>query len=181
MSLSYRYVLPSLSLLLALGGAHAQAPQAAIAAPNVVQISPTLTSSGQPTAAALAALGAQGYQAVIYLAPPTVSDAVHDEALIVGRQGMVFVNLPIQFGNPTEQDVDTFIAVLAGLGKRRVLVHCQVNMRASSMVFLYRVLAGKEDPRLAYEAVSKVWVPDGAWKRLIQTELHKHAINFEPY
>src|SRR6267154_3302003 len=32
----------------------------------------------------------QVVEAVIHLAPPTVHDAIHDEALIVGRQGLVF-------------------------------------------------------------------------------------------
>ena len=149
--------------------------------PNVVVISPRLTTSGQPSAQALAALGALGFEAVIYLAPPNVSDAVRDEAVIVGRQGIVFVNIPIKFDHPTEQDYDAFAAVLGALSNRKVLVHCQVNLRASSMVFLYRAIARKEDPRIAYEAVTGVWAPEGPWKRLIADLLRKHAVNFEPY
>ena len=45
-------------------------------APNRVDVSPTITTSGQPTAETLAALGKLGYEAVIYLAPPTVADAI---------------------------------------------------------------------------------------------------------
>jgi hypothetical protein len=33
-----------------------------------------------------------------------------------------------------------------GLGDRKVLVHCQVNRRASSMTFLYRVIAETAAP-----------------------------------
>ncbi len=151
------------------------------AAPNIVEVSPRLVTSGQPTAEALAGLRAQGFDAVVYLAPPTVSDAVRDEALIVGRQGLVFVNIPIRFDAPTEQDFEALAAVLKGLSERRVLVHCQINLRASSMVFLYRVIAAKEDPARAYEAVAAVWSPEGAWKRYLQTMLRKHGIDFEPY
>jgi len=151
------------------------------AAPNIVEVSPRLVTSGQPTAEALAGLRAQGFDAVVYLAPPTVSDAVRDEALIVGRQGLVFVNIPIRFDAPTEQDFEALAAVLKGLAERRVLVHCQINLRASSMVFLYRVIAAKEDPARAYEAVAAVWSPEGAWKRYLQTMLRKHGVDFEPY
>jgi protein tyrosine phosphatase (PTP) superfamily phosphohydrolase (DUF442 family) len=151
------------------------------AAPNIVEASPRLVTSGQPTAEALAGLRAQGFDAVVYLAPPTVSDAVRDEALIVGRQGLVFVNIPIRFDAPTEQDFDALAAVLKGLSERRVLVHCQINLRASSMVFLYRVIAAKEDPARAYEAVAAVWSPEGAWKRYLETMLRKHGVDFEPY
>ncbi len=151
------------------------------AAPNIVEVSPRLVTSGQPTAEALAGLRAQGFDAVVYLAPPTVSDAVRDEALIVGRQGLMFVNIPIRFDAPAEQDFEALAAVLKGLSERRVLVHCQINLRASSMVFLYRVIAAKEDPARAYEAVAAVWSPEGAWKRYLQTMLRKHGVDFEPY
>lgn len=152
-----------------------------IDAPNVVPITAQLTSSGQPTAKALESLSAQGYEAVIYLAPPHVSDAVREENIIVGRQNMVFVNIPIVFNKPAVSDYETFAAILQGLGNKKVLVHCQVNMRASTMVFLYRVVVGKEDPVLAYEAVSKVWAPSGPWKQLMLDVLQKHKISFEPY
>ena len=172
--------LGSLVFALTLGatlGALAQTPR--LAAPNVVEISPRLVTSGQPSADALAGLKAQRFDADIYLAPPTVSDAVHDEQLIVTRQGLTFINIPIRFDNPTDADFETFAGVMTGLGSRKVLVHCQVNLRASSMVFLYRTIVLKEDPRVAYEAVSGVWSPEGPWRRLIETELRKHNVAFE--
>ena len=116
---------------------------------------------------------------MVYLAPPTVGDAVRDEATIVGRQGLVYVNLPVDFEAPTSRDVDAFVGVLDALRGRKVLVHCQVNLRASSMVFLYRVVALKEEPRVAYAAVSGVWAPHGPWRRLIETELARRGIRFE--
>ena len=168
-------------LLVALAAVPASAQRTDLRAPNVVEISPLLVTSGQPPAAGLAGLAAQGFEAVIYLAPPTVSDAVKDEAQIVARQGLVFVNIPIGFENPTAKDFETFAGVLRGLAGRKVLVHCQVNMRASSMVFLYRAIVLQEDPRVAYDSVIKTWVPEGRWKRLIQDQLREHKIAFEPF
>lgn len=167
-------------LALACGAAMAGASAQKLDAPNVIEISPKLTTSGQPTRDALAGLAAQGFEAVIYLAPPTVSDAVRDEPLIVGRQGLVFVNLPIDFDKPTARDADTFAAVLRALGDRKVLVHCQVNMRASSMVFLYRAIHAKDDARTAYESVSRVWNPNRAWRALIVDQLRANQVPFEP-
>jgi protein tyrosine phosphatase (PTP) superfamily phosphohydrolase (DUF442 family) len=155
--------------------------QGALRAPNVVEISPTLVTSGQPSANALAQLGAQGFQAVISLSPPNAHDAVQDEPSIITRQGLTFIDIPIDFGRPTERDFDEFAKALSSLSGRKVLVHCQVNMRASTMVFLYRTIVAKEDPQRAYEAVIKVWVPEGPWKRLIREELRQHKIDFEPY
>ena len=165
---------------LVLGGA-AFAIEPAIEAPNVVAISPRLVTSGQPTASALSRLAAQGFGAVIYLAPPTVPDAVPGEAKIVRKQGLEFINIPIKFGNPTEADFNSFIAAMNGLRERKVLVHCQVNMRASSMTFLYRVVVGHETPEQAYESVARVWSPKGPWKGLLVSQLRKAGIQFEPY
>ncbi|HUL63434.1 MAG TPA: protein tyrosine phosphatase family protein [Burkholderiaceae bacterium] len=173
----------TLTVLLATAGLtlalSAPAQAAGLAADNVVEISPRLVTSGQPSAEMLAKLKALGFDAVIYLAPPTVMDAVRDEPLIVARQGLTFINIPIQFDNPTESDFETFAAVLHGLSESKVLVHCQINLRASSMVFLYRTVVLKEDPRQAYDAVAKVWSPSGPWRKLIENQLHKHKIGFE--
>jgi protein tyrosine phosphatase (PTP) superfamily phosphohydrolase (DUF442 family) len=153
----------------------------AAAAPNRVEVSPRLVTSGQPTAAELGDLGAQGYGAVIYLAPPSVPDAVADEARIVGRQGLVFVNLPIRFDAPTAADVEAFNALVQALAPRKLLVHCQINLRASTLVFLYRSTALREDPRLAWESVSRVWTPEGPWRNLVEQTLARHHIVFDPF
>lgn len=108
-------------------------------------------------------------------------DAVRDEALIVGRQGITFVNIPIKFDNPTEKDYEAFAAVLGALSKRKVLVHCQINLRASTLVFLYRVVAEKENPNVAYDSVARIWSPHGAWKPLAQGLLRKNGVAFEIY
>ncbi|HXA47951.1 MAG TPA: protein tyrosine phosphatase family protein [Burkholderiaceae bacterium] len=152
-----------------------------IDAPNVVPISATLVTSGQPTADAIAHLAEQGFAADIYLAPLTVPDAVPGEADSVRKQGMEFVNIPIKFGTPTEADFQAFVDAMNKFQDRKVLVHCQVNMRASSMTFLYRVIVGHEDPEKAYESVARVWSPHGPWKELIVSQLHKAGIKFEPY
>jgi len=159
----------------------ARAAEAKLAAPNIVPITPRLVTSGQPTAESLATLGQLGFEAVIYLAPLTVSDAVPAEPELLARQRIEFLNIPIVFDSPGAADFEALANALDRWRDKKVLVHCQVNMRASSMVFLYRVLRLKEAPELAYEAVEKVWSPRGAWHRLIVDQLRKHQIAFEPY
>jgi protein tyrosine phosphatase (PTP) superfamily phosphohydrolase (DUF442 family) len=154
-------------------------------APNIVPITPRLVTSGQPSATALAQLGARGYGAVIYLAPASVPSAVADEAAIVSRQGLAYHHLPIRFAEPTPQDYRQLAAQLdvdlREATGRKVLVHCEANFRASSMVFLYRTIALKEDPQLAYESVARVWTPVGAWRRYIVAMLRDAGVAFEPY
>jgi hypothetical protein len=54
-------------------------------------------------------------------------------------------------------------------------------MRASTLTFLYRVLAEKVDPQKAWESVSGVWTPQGPWKTLMLERLQKQGIAFDPF
>ena len=159
---------------------HAPAQAFELDSPNVVQVSPNLITSGQPTPGALAKLGKLGIQAVIYLAPDTVHDAVRDEPQLLRQQGIEYIHIPIPFEAPSESDFVAVSSALDHLNGKKVLVHCQVNMRASTMVFLYRAITLHEDPALAYESVSRVWSPEGAWKQLVVGLLKRHGIPFQP-
>jgi protein tyrosine phosphatase (PTP) superfamily phosphohydrolase (DUF442 family) len=156
-------------------------PARALTAPNVVVIDANLVTSGQPSAGALANLSAEGFEAVVYLAPATVSDAVKDEPILVRRQGIEFIHIPIPFGAPSETHFEAVSTALQRLRGKKVLVHCQVNMRASTMVFLFRVLHRKENPATAYDAVTQVWSPQGPWRDMAQGLLAKRRVAFELY
>jgi protein tyrosine phosphatase (PTP) superfamily phosphohydrolase (DUF442 family) len=147
--------------------------------PNLIPITERLTSSGQPSAAWLETLGARGYEVVIYLAPLTVGDAIPEEPQILARQSIDFVHIPIAFNRPTDADFDSFAAAMTRFADKKVLVHCQINMRASSMVFLYRTIVGKEDPQVAFASVEKVWTPNGVWKAFMQAQLQRHGVTFD--
>jgi hypothetical protein len=54
-------------------------------------------------------------------------------------------------------------------------------MRASTMMFLYRLVVGRESPEKAYEAVAGVWSPHGPWKTLVISQLRNAGVAFEPY
>ena len=149
-------------------------------APNVVVISDRLVTSGQPTAAALSRLSSAGFQAVVYLAPFTVPNAVSNEAEILQPQGIEFIHIPIPFGNPTADHAKAVSQTLERLGGRKVLVHCEINLRASSMVFLHRATVVRDDPARAYASVTAVWSPSGPWRKLIDDQLRAAGVKFEP-
>ncbi|MFO1303397.1 MAG: protein tyrosine phosphatase family protein [Burkholderiales bacterium] len=154
---------------------------AALEAPNVVMISDRLATSGQPKAASLAELGREGYTKVIYLVPPGAPDAVADEAKILRAQGIEFVVVPIAWERPSDADFDAFAAAMGKADAGKVLVHCQINLRASTMTFLYRTVVLGVPPDKAYEAVTAVWSPNAVWKRYATAQLARAGIAFEPY
>jgi protein tyrosine phosphatase (PTP) superfamily phosphohydrolase (DUF442 family) len=161
--------------------ADSSAAVSALQAPNVVVISDQLVTSGQPSVRTLSQLKAQGFDVVLYLAPPSVSDAVADEPSILQGQGVEYINFPIRFASPTAEDFAAVSAVLTRFKDKKVLVHCQVNMRASTMVFLHRVIVDNVAPEKAYESVTAVWSPQGPWRVLIIDLLRQHQIAFEPF
>jgi protein tyrosine phosphatase (PTP) superfamily phosphohydrolase (DUF442 family) len=171
-----RHVVFALASLPFVAPAQAQA----LDAPNIVNISSRLVTSGQPPAATLARLASLGFQAVLYLAPNTVSNAVKSEPDLLKQQNIEFVHIPIPFGSPNASHVEAVFNALRRLSDKQVLVHCEVNMRASCMVFLYRAIVLKEDPVRAYTSVTTIWSPRGPWRTLIQDQLRTAGVKFDP-
>jgi protein tyrosine phosphatase (PTP) superfamily phosphohydrolase (DUF442 family) len=148
---------------------------------NFVAASDRLHTSGQPSAAQLGALSDKGYALVINLAPPTSFGSLPNEGMLVGRSGMSYVNIPVDFHAPRPEDFALFSKILNHAGTRRVLIHCQLNLRASMFTFLYRVVHEGVDPDIAYDGVTAVWTPDERWKEFARVVLRRHDIAFEPY
>lgn len=162
--------------------ARSRAEAPGLEAPNVLPVRADLVCSGQPTPAALRRLGALGFDAVMYLAPFSVGDAVREEPELLRAQGIEFAHVPMVWDAPTLAQVDQVLDTLKrwqGV-KRQVLVHCQVNLRASSLVFLYRVLIGHEEPGRAWADVTRIWSPNKTWNGLIRAALQRAGIAFDP-
>jgi protein tyrosine phosphatase (PTP) superfamily phosphohydrolase (DUF442 family) len=167
----------ALALIVALHAALANA----LDAPNVVTISPRLVTAGQPSETSLSALREEGFTAVIYLAPTTAQDAVPREPAMLREQGIAFAKVPIHWQQPIDADYDAFAAAMKRVPDGKVLVHCQINLQASTMTFLYRAIELRDPPDKAYESVAAVWSPNATWKRFIAARLARAGIAFEPY
>lgn len=138
---------------------------------NHVENTPRISSAGMPTRSQFAAIANAGYDAVISLAPATVLGAHDDEGALVTQHGMHYFNIPVDFAAPRPEDFDRFVRILDAQHGKRVLVHCQINLRASSFVFLYRAIVLREDPDMAYDDVLRVWQPAKQWREFIRDTL----------
>jgi protein tyrosine phosphatase (PTP) superfamily phosphohydrolase (DUF442 family) len=142
---------------------------------NFVGWRPGLASASQPSAAWLRELDKSTYDIVINLAPPGVHGSIAEEAEIVRSRGVTYANIPVVFGNPTAEDFRRFTELMDAHRGRNVFVHCQVNLRGSSFVFLYRVIHEGADVRESLEKMTSVWAPDRVWKRFIEETLAAHG------
>jgi uncharacterized protein (TIGR01244 family) len=122
-----------------------------------------ITTSGQPTEEQLADIQALGVRHVVNLGLHTHEKALPDEAASVGRLGMTYIHIPVDFGNPTEQDFREFCAVMERLKDVPVHVHCIANARVSAFFYRYRRdVLGMEETQARAEMES-VWQPRGVW------------------
>jgi protein tyrosine phosphatase (PTP) superfamily phosphohydrolase (DUF442 family) len=145
---------------------------------NYVVATERLHTSGQPNAAALATLAGQGFELVVNLAPPGNQGAVAEEGKLVAEDGPTYVNIPVNWQQPTYEDFALFSAVMNGARDRKTLVHCQLNMRASAFTFLYRVVHEGVAPEEALKALQAVWIPRDQWAAFTADVLKRHEIDF---
>jgi protein tyrosine phosphatase (PTP) superfamily phosphohydrolase (DUF442 family) len=138
---------------------------------NFVAASDAIHTSGQPSAAQLRRLRARGYSAVINLAPSGSYGSIADEAAILADAGLAYVQIPVDWSNPTAADFARFIDALRAQRGGKVLVHCQMNLRASTFVFLSRVVHDGAEMEVAFDNVHAVWTPNETWTQVYS----KHA------
>jgi uncharacterized protein (TIGR01244 family) len=139
---------------------------------NYRAVDETLGTSGQPTAAQLAAIAQAGFQTVINLAlhnDPRYS--LPDEEGTVHSLGMHYVHIPVQFASPTRNDLLAFFDAMEAHRGEKVWVHCAANMRVSAFLGLYRVLRQGADTEQAFDLMRDLWQPDVVWSTFMAEAL----------
>src|SRR5258708_3612830 len=137
---------------------------------NYRQAAPDLAASGQPKENQLSAIADAGYEVVINLALHNDSRySLLDETASVTALGMKYFHIPVQFDNPTEQDLLAFFNAMEQSQGHRVGAHCAANMRVTAFVALYRVLRQGWLEDEAFALVHEIWQPNKTWSEFIAT------------
>jgi len=134
-----------------------------------------LSSSGMPTAEQMKEVADAGVKVVINLALTTSPGALPNEDSVVESLGMKYIHIPVEWNNPTKQNLEGFFDAMDEHKEAKVLVHCQANYRASSFIMLYRTLRlgwKKED---AIPVMEKMWNPEDfpVWQKFIEDMLKR--------
>jgi protein tyrosine phosphatase (PTP) superfamily phosphohydrolase (DUF442 family) len=148
--------------------------------PNLISISTRIDTAGQPSEEQLIGLKQAGYDMVINLAPPDAIGSIENEGGLVTRTGLAYVNIPVDWNKPDIDDFHLFSDLLDITEHRHILVHCQVNRRASLFTFLYRVVHEHADVDEEYEKVTLIWSPEPHWLEFANNVMSDHRIDFEP-
>jgi protein tyrosine phosphatase (PTP) superfamily phosphohydrolase (DUF442 family) len=140
-----------------------------------------LCTSGQPTAAQLAAIAEAGFATIINLAlhdDPRYS--LPDEPGVVNSLGLEYVHIPVRFAAPTEADLLAFFAAMDTHRGQRLWVHCAANMRVSAFLGLYRVIKLGWAAGPAFELMRGLWQPEEVWSSFIAAALERHGRQSAP-
>jgi protein tyrosine phosphatase (PTP) superfamily phosphohydrolase (DUF442 family) len=134
---------------------------------NYLPISTQLATSGQPTTNQFSAIQRAGYSIIINLAPANVENALPNEAAVVASLGMDYINIPVNFSHPRQQDFEKFVSLLQRHSHQKIWVHCAANMRVSCFIFKYRTAILGTNQNHAQADLRKIWQPNAVWKRFI--------------
>jgi protein tyrosine phosphatase (PTP) superfamily phosphohydrolase (DUF442 family) len=142
---------------------------------NYVQHTSSVSSSGMPTTAQFARIGKAGFDVVIDLVPVGSITGHANERELVRDAGMAYFSVPVSFMSPKASDYEQFVQAVRQHDGARTLVHCELNMRASAFVFLFRVIELGTDPDEAFEDVTRIWQPASHWKAFMRDTLSSHG------
>lgn len=139
---------------------------------NFKQLSPSLASAGMPKEPEFSLIKQKGYQHIINLIPGDFSD----EEKTVTDLSMSFEQVPVNWHEPKRSDFFQFVKLMKSYQQDKVLVHCQLNYRASAFVYLYQVTQLGIDKNLAQAQLHSIWQPEGVWLNFIN-DVEEHYKN----
>ena len=130
-------------------------------------VSDDLASSGMLELEEYQKIKAYGFKHVVNLIPGNqLKERKHVESL-----DMTYEQIPVDWDNPKLSDFETFVDLMKSYGDDKVYVHCQLNWRASSFVYLYRITQLGVSIDQALEDLTAIWQPKDGWQEFIDATL----------
>ena len=127
---------------------------------NFMQVTPEFCTGGQPRVEQFAKLKADGVKAVLNLRTPGEHRA-EEEQDAVQKAGLKYFNVPVNYQNPTEANVDEFLRITDDPSNRPMFIHCTAAIRVSAFWMIRRVLRDGMTVDAALEEAKKVGLTQG--------------------
>jgi len=134
---------------------------------NYRSVSENLASSGMLDLEDYQNIKAYGFKHVVNLIPGNqLKEQKYVESL-----DMTYEQIPVDWDNPKLSDFETFVDLMKSYGDDKVYVHCQLNWRASSFVYLYRITQLGVSIEEALQDLTAIWQPKDGWQEYIDATL----------
>ena len=106
---------------------------------NFLQVTPEFCTGGQPRPQHYAELKNRGVKAVLNLRTPGEHRAEEEKAAVEAA-GLKYFNIPVNYREPSEADVDTFLKLTDDEANRPMFIHCTAAIRVGAFWLIRRVL-----------------------------------------
>ena len=154
-------MLTVLFLAFAISGLQTPAAQADPGAiRNFMRVTPEFCTGGQPRVEHFAQLKADGVKAVLNLRQPGEHRA-DEEQEAVKAAGLKYFNIPVNYQNPTDANVDEFLRITDDPSNRPMFIHCTAAIRVSAFWMIRRVLRDGMTVDAALTEARKVGLTQG--------------------
>lgn len=120
-----------------------------------VQVTPEFCTGGQPRPQHFAELKNRGVKAVLNLRTPGEHRADEEKAA-VEEAGLKYFNIPVNYREPSDADVDTFLKLTDDPANRPMFIHCTAAIRVGAFWLVRRVLRDGMTWDAALEEAKKV-------------------------
>lgn len=134
-----------------------------------------LVTSGQPSSDEFALIAQAGFKVVINLALTDASNVLIGEDRRVLDLGMDYIHLPLLFNRPSYTQILRTLDLLKFLHPQKVWLHCALNMRVSSLMYVYRIHQLMMNEVNAKVLLNQIWTPNAEWSDVIK-QLEKYYL-----
>ena len=104
---------------------------------NYIQVDDHISTAGQPTEDQLRDAAAEGFTAIINLAPVNPPYTPANEAGVARELGLNYIYIPVDWNKPTDADFAALEQAMGETAGERTLIHCAANFRVTAFYSLY--------------------------------------------
>lgn len=122
---------------------------------NFLQVTPDFCTGGQPRLEHFQELRARGVKAVLNLRTPGEHRA-DEEKTAVESAGLRYYNIPVNYREPSEADVEAFLRITDDPANRPMFIHCTAAIRVGAFWAIRRVVRDGLTLEAALEEARKV-------------------------
>ena len=127
-------------------------------------VSKQLASSGLIPLQDYQSIKQYGFKHVINLIPGDQTE----ERNRVQSLGLSYQQIEVDWHEPSLEDFEKFSKLMKSYGQDKVYIHCEANYRASTFLYLYRLIELKVPETNAKADLLAVWKPSPSWTDFIE-------------
>jgi len=144
---------------------------------NFYQIDKNIATAGQPTIEEFTIVKQNNFDLIINLATKDSPAAISNEESVVTDLGLDYIHIPVDFTAPAISDLQQFFEAMEQYRYKYIFVHCALNWRVASFMFLYRTIKCDSPVPEAALDLHAVWQPDNVWQSFIDMALTHYNVD----